>query len=398
MRLAVLTSTISREAGGLFQSVRHLHKTVAEEIETNVISFHDQFTDTDLDAWKGIPVEICPYIGPSFLKFSPAMSSALNKAAPELVHVHGLWQGTSIASLQYHKAKGFHHMVSPRGMLDSWALDNSRWKKKLAERLFERSHLESAACLHALCQSEVEAIRNFGLTNPVALVPNGVSLPEERRPSHDHQPRKRILLFVGRIHPKKGLPLALKAWATIRDRSDWQFVIAGWDQNDHASELKALCSETSLMTTEADLDKYLEDTTKFAHQDVVFVGPAYGTQKSSLLNHASAFILPSFSEGMPMSILEAWAHELPVLMTRHCNLDDGFEQQAAIPLETSVSSIKDRLEDLLRTDHYELQQMGQNGHRLIEGSYTWPKVARQMKEVYHWLLGEGQTPDFVTFK
>jgi glycosyltransferase involved in cell wall biosynthesis len=114
----------------------------------------------------------------------------------------------------------------PRGMLDPWALNNSRFKKKLAALVFENSHLRCAACLHALCQSEAKSIRAYGLTNPICVVPNGIDLPwvvegSELRVESSALQRfaagRKILLYLGRIHPKKGLANLLKAWKQVSD-------------------------------------------------------------------------------------------------------------------------------------------------------------------------------------
>jgi poly(glycerol-phosphate) alpha-glucosyltransferase len=158
---------------------------------------------------------------------------------------------------------------------------------------------------------------------------------------------------------------------------------------------------------------------------LLFTGPAFGEQKDQLLRAASAFILPSFSEGLPMSVLEAWAYGLPVLMTDHCNLPEGFANNAAIRIGTDVESIAAGLRTLfaaptsappasglppsqslqcpdrpltsdLRPLTPDLQSLGRNGRALVERQFTWPQVARQTQEVYDWVLGQGPKPDFVS--
>jgi len=294
-------------------------------------------------------------------------------------------------------------------MLDQWSLANSRRKKRIASYLFENRNLRGAACLHALSQSEAESMRAYGLRNSIAVIPNGVELPVANHQaliSHQSQSEKRILLFLGRLHPKKGLMNALKAWkhalhstSSIQNSTshEWQFVVAGWDQGGHEADLKRLCNELGLEYAETPASDFLthnqEPITK--NPSVVFVGPTFGEQKNQLLRRASAFILPSFSEGLPMSVLEAWSYYLPVLMTDYCNLPEGFSADAALRIGTDVTSIAEGMCHLLRSPISDLRSLGANGRGLVERQFTWQQVATQMKAVYDWVLGGRQKPDCV---
>jgi len=305
-------------------------------------------------------------------------------------------------------------------MLDKWALANSRWKKVLAAFAFENAVLHDAACLHALCESEADAIRAYGLRQRIEVIPNGVNLPEmgnaESRNAGKLKEGKKRLLFLGRIHPKKGLLGALRAWADIQNSKSkiqnskqWQFVIAGWDQGGHEAELKALCTQLKLriadrgeVRTEGKAENLKAETleTFYAGRstldsaDVLFFGPAFGEEKDALLRSADAFVLPSFSEGLPMSVLEAWSYGLPVVMTRECNLPEGFAKQAALEIRSGDGSFQGSdfifqhgLRALLEMSGAERGSMGMRGQRLVEEKFTWPKVAAQMKALYEEILG-----------
>ena len=128
---------------------------------------------------------------------------------------------------------------------------------------------------------------------------------------------------------------------------------------------------------------------------VIFTGPAFGETKDLLLRRADAFILPSFSEGLPMSVLEAWSYRLPVLMTDHCNLPEGFLTDAALRIGTDVASIAEGMRLLFRSPTSDLRSLGANGRQLVSERFTWPQIAAQMKEVYEWVLGGGVVPDCV---
>ncbi len=306
------------------------------------------------------------------------------KSAPDILHVHGIWLYPSIVCPAAKQGIRSPCVVSPRGMLDPWALRNSAWKKKLAGWVYENRNLRSAACIHALCESEYESIRAYGLRNPVAIIPNGIDLP----PDGPNLPPpwtdkitsgRRVMLFLGRIHPKKGLPNLIEAWARLQAENkaladEWALVVAGWSQGGHEDELKKVLSRRGL------------------GQDVVFLGPAFDDVKRACLQNADAFILPSFSEGLPMSVLEAWSYGLPIVMTGECNLPEGFAADAAIEIRPQVDSIADGLERLLSLPDAERRQMGSNGRDFVASKFAWPKIAAQMLEVYKWVLGEGPQP------
>ncbi len=189
------------------------------------------------------------------------------------------------------------------------------------------------------------------------------------------------MLFLGRIHPKKGLENLVRAWCRLTAakgiNDEWVLAIAGWSQGGHEEELKALVQELGCQSS------------------TLFLGPLYGAQKQAALSAAAAFILPSFSEGVPMSVLEAWSYGLPVVMTAECNIPQGFQAGAAVEIRPDVVSIKQGLESFLSLSRIEQRSMALNGRRLVETQFAWPQIARQMMDVYEWCLKQGPQPTCV---
>ena len=414
MKVAFTSGSLSRNAGGLFESVRALGKGLTNlGVDVSVYGLRDQNWERDEEAWAPLNAHAFSFSGPRALAWSPEMDAALDEARPDIVALQGLWQYSSLATRRQWRQKGTPYVVSPRGMLDKWALANSRWKKVMAAFAFENAVLRDAGCLHALCEAEADSIRAYGLKNRIEIVPNGVELPEMGEVESGNAETlkgegKKRLLFLGRIHPKKGLVGALRAWAeirnspfAIRDSAEWQFVIAGWDQGGHEGELKALCGELGLKiasvfshggtrSTEGQnlkLNSYKLKTSspELEDADVLFYGPAFGEDKEALLRSAEAFILPSFSEGLPMSVLEAWAYGLPVVMTPECNLPEGFASGAALEIRNSAGGFEG-MRTLIEMTNHERAAMGIRGRRLVEEKFTWPKVAQSLKEIYESLL------------
>jgi len=406
IKTANLTGPVSRAAGGLYESVRRLVQELQlTGLEVSVLGTFDDFTQDDISAWDPITVRAFIPVGPKQFGYSPGYQEFLKLYRPEILHTHGIWIYSSIATHRYSQIHRVPYMISPHGMLDPWAVRNSYWKKWIARHLYEDAHLRDATCLRALCDSEAQAFRTYGLKNPTVLIPNGIDLPEEDQSSDEgrgtrvkgnHGGRKK-LLFLGRIHPKKGLPNALNAFKNAIDSlpstldSSWQFVIAGWDQGGHEGELMQLCKAVGMSVER----RASSVEGRQSDAEVLFWGPAFKEEKDSLLRSADAFILPSFSEGLPMSVLEAWAYGLPVVMTPECNLPEGFTADAAIQVGTGTESIADGLNALFSMSVSDLEVMGNKGRNLVKDRFTWKAVAAQMREVYDWMLGGGTTPSSV---
>lgn len=344
-----------------------------DSIELNVLAIEDAYSHVEAGLWENVEPETSPAVGPRAIGYAPRLARRLAAVDPEVVHTHGLWLWQSAAVHSWSTSCGRPYVVSPHGMLDPWALNNSRWKKRIALALYEGRHLRDAKCLHALCESEHTSFRSFGLTQPVAIIPNGISLPA-RMARASSGPRR--LVFLGRLHPKKGVRELLAAWAQLSEteRDEWRLVIAGWDDGGHEAELRKLAQNAG------------------SDSSVEFAGPVFGVEKEQLLADASAFILPSFSEGLPMAVLEAWSYGLPVVMTDNCNLPEGFASEAAVRVAPDANSIAAGLRGLTHMKRGELAAMGARGRALVERQFSWPQIAAQMAEVYRWVLGGGAPP------
>ena len=410
MNCTHLTQAVSTSGGGISEVVRALSMAQQDAgDQPRVLSVEDD--GEAIGPWPaGSPefLSACHFPGMIVL---PDMDERLDQINPQVLHTHGIWSYLSIGVPRWARKHDRPYIVSPHGMLDAWALENSKTKKKVASALYERRHLKRAACLHALCASEADSIRAFGLKNPIATIPNGIEIPQSKTKDTRYKRKdadKKLMLFLGRLHPKKGLENALRAWAAASNSSsagghqkNWQFVIAGWDQGDHEVKLKQLCEELGLSFAEVPAKQFLSleaSSGQMSGFSVVFVGPLFGELKAQLLERANVFILPSFSEGLPMSILEAWAYELPVVMTDYCNLPEGFDADAAIHIDTEVESMSAGMIKMIECSDAELKGMGVNGLNLVKEKFTWPTIAAQMGELYQWVrkrCPQGDKPEFI---
>jgi glycosyltransferase involved in cell wall biosynthesis len=367
-----LTSSFFKKAGGVQTSIigltNHLY---LQGVQEELWSFQNKLSTPETEGFRcgyrlfrGIPFPLFP--------ISFDLYKSIGHSPASLLHLHGLWQFPSIAANNWVKLKP--KIITPHGFLDSWALQNSAWKKKTALFFYEWKNLRGCHCFHALCKSEAESIRALGLRQPIAIIPNGVDLPVLYPQRETSVNKKRTLLYLGRFHKKKNLLSLINAWNALPKSlaENWRLRLVGWGDK-----------------------KYKEELSVITGPNVDLAGPFYGIEKEKAFREADAFILPSLSEGLPMAILEAWSFGLPVLMSKECNLPEGFEADAALETGTGRDAIIQSLRRFLTMDETERIRLGRLGRKLVEEKFTWPIVASKMATVYQWLLGQEKKPDWV---
>jgi glycosyltransferase involved in cell wall biosynthesis len=411
MKVAYLLTSISRKAGGLFGACRRLAQSSAEQGEITVLGTEDEFTGIDIKGWAPLRPAIFRSIGPRTFGYAPGYAKCLVETAPDMAHVHGLWTFASLAGYRWHRQTNRPFMYTAHGMLEPWALRNSRWKKNIVRMLWEDTAHRSAACFHVTSEAEYRSLRHYGLSNPICIIPNGTDLPDlgqERVPPWNNCVKnKKVLFYLGRLHPKKNLTALLRAWARFqraevngRMSEQWVLAIAGWDQGGHERELKLLCTELGVGFADISAQRAEGETpTERAvpSASVLFLGPRFGAEKDGCYRACDAFALSSLSEGLPMAVLEAWSYNKPVLMTAACNLPEGFTAGAAIEIGTTAEAIRDGLSRLFEMDDAGRIEMGALGRKLVSERFSWPQIGPQMRAVYEWIVGGGSAPDTVRF-
>lgn len=376
--IAMVTGSLSRKAGGLFYSARiPVNRMAALGLSPTVYGVRDEFWEDAASEWNVQRITAYDPIGWARLGIAPRMIRDLKNAMHDLVHLRGLWAFSSYAASRIRRT-GVPLLISPEGMLDPWALSQSSVKKRIALHIFEAENLRRARVLHALSQSEAGHIRDFGLRNPIAIIPNGVDLPLSLT-SRDRAHAPRILLFLGRIHPKKGLAELIEAWAGALSiapelRRTWQVHIAGWDDGGHEEGLRERVRRLGL-----------EDT-------IIFLGSLYGEVKDRALRSASAFILPSHGEGLPISALEAAAYGLPLFLTRHCNLPEFIDGGVTVQIEPDPSLLARELAAQLVLDYTLHEAAGAKAREIAAQRFSWSSIVDQYLLLYEWAAFGGAPP------
>ena len=282
----------------------------------------------------------------------------------QLVHIHGLWNPFQHRMAIEVRRRGIPYVVSPRGMLEPWAIGQKRWKKRLAWWLYQRADLQRASLLHATAQSEADQFRRLGLRTPTVVIPNGVDIPELEACDgvHASESSKRVAVFLSRLHPKKGLPMLAEAWARL-DTQHWSLRVVGPDVGGHRRELEERLDGLGVRNWE-------------------FTGAIFGEDKSRTLRQAELFLLPTYSENFGIAIAEALAHELPVLTTTGTPWDGLKAEGCGWWVEPSVEAIEDALRVALRLDRRELRRMGERGRAWMQRDFQWSVIAETMRAAY----------------
>jgi glycosyltransferase involved in cell wall biosynthesis len=314
-----------------------------------------------------------------FLGRFKGFKTQLEQESPDLLHGHGLWQQPVHQMVRYAQQHQIPYIITPRGMLEPWSLTQSRLKKQLALKLYQAKDLHAAACLHATAEMEAQQLRALGFKNPIAVIPNGIDLAQYPLKTAVPLEGKRTLLFLSRLHPKKGIELLIEAWATIAPalKQDWQVAIVGNGAPDYVQQLQDLISARGLQ------------------QDIALKPPLFGAEKIAAYHNAQLFVLPTYSENFGIVVAEALACGTPVITTQGTPWQDLETHGCGWWIPTEVTALKATLETALQLDASQLAGMGIKGRALMAQQYSMTAVAGKMLQVYRWLLGTADRPEFV---
>ncbi len=294
---------------------------------------------------------------------------------PNLIHSHGIWNLANHWASLYGRNLQIPYVFSPHGMLEPWALEQSWFKKAIGLITYQRRDLESATLFCATSEGEYNSLRALGYRQPIAVIPNGVAASQQRMMGEKrmHDSRRHQLLYLSRIHKKKGIEELIYAWAKIRP-NNWELVIAGGDGGDgYRQKMINLCEGLKLA------------------QSIRFTGEVYASAKDRLYAEADLFILPSHSENFGLVVAEALSFGLPVITTRATPWGEIANQECGWVIDNDVDSIVSCLNVALNTTVSERNKMGLHATKYA-AKFNWDGIALQMADVYDWVLGNAAMP------
>lgn len=368
-------SSIDLSAGGPSKSVSDLSCHLAQRgLEINIIA-----NESPNPYLKISPIENLNLNFVNNHSFKQALKNIFSKKKIDLLHGHGLWQMPIHQMALLARRNNIPYIISPRGMLEPWALNAKKWKKKLALWLYQKKDLAQAACIHATGQMEADQILRLGFKNHIAIIPNGINLSEFPLWEQKQENSKRTILFLSRIHPKKGIELLIEAWQQIdiNLRQNWQIEIAGNGAKSYIASLQKLID------------------TKGLANEISIIGPQFGEAKLAAYNRANIFVLPTHSENFGIVVAEALACGVPVITTKGTPWEELNTCNAGWWIDIGVDPLVNALKQAIQLSDTERQLMGQNGRKLVEENYSIESVAQKMSQLYEWILKGGEKPEFV---
>jgi glycosyltransferase involved in cell wall biosynthesis len=388
-RIVFLTTSLSRSSGGPFLSVSGLAEAVAKDggVNVSVVGAYanPSLWNEDQLQWSGTPIKAMAYGGlrsvpPLRDELAATLASDACHDTNALVHLHGLWDAASLALALLRNRLECPLVVSPRGMLEPWALAQRGIKKTVALRLWQHRLLVEATILHATSQMEYEGFRRLGFLNPVAIVPNGIRLPPDAVPRGGASPPSatpglapsRRCVFLSRIHPKKGLPILLNAWSRLRPQG-WTLEIAGAGDQTHERQVREIIAALGL-------------------EGVSLVGDLRGPDKWAFLATADLFILPTYSENFGIAVAEAMAVGVPVITTHGTPWQVLEEQQMGWWVPVAEQALFSALQEAVSEPIPRLRARGERARRYVRDSFGWDSIGHRMRACYDWALGRGPLP------
>lgn len=318
-----------------------------------------------------------PLLGALRLSSNLARGLLAEISTSEIVHTHGLWLMPNVNAGQIAAKTERPLVVTPRGMLAPEALAFSTRKKQLFWQFLQGPAYAHAAVWHATSTAEAGDIRNFGVRAPIAIIPNGVDVPTSSGPRVPREGKQHNVLYLGRLHPKKGLSDLVAAWSHFAaERPDWMLRIVGPDEGGHRAELEKMALELGVPR-------------------VVFNGPVYGAEKELVLRDADLFVLPTRNENFGIAVAEALAAGIPAIVSRGAPWSGLESERCGWWVERGIEPLVSAFREAMALCDDERRVMGEQGRKLVARDFNWNRIARDMRSVYEWVLGKAERPSTV---
>ena len=373
MKVLSFVSSLDLSSGGPSRSVPMLAKGVAElGVDITLMAIRSE--NMNIHALEGTSVKL-KVISPSFSRREIAKFLADERF--ELIQIQSVWE------MPYHKVMvearklNIPYIVTPRGMLEPWSLSQKKWKKRLAWWLYQRNDVQKSACVFTTAKMEAEHVSALGITTCKAVIPNGIETVGYPCKSSIEGVKKQVL-FLSRVHVKKGIELLFEAWKRILpDYVDWQLLVIGNGEAEYIHSLENRVENLGL-----------KDCIKI-------LPPVFGEAKIKVYQESALFCLPSFSENFGMVIAEAMSCGTPVITTTNCPWEILNETKTGWCIDLSVDNLENALREAMGMDANALYDMGQRASKLSYDNFDYRSVTRKTLRLYEWLLNSGEKPEFV---
>jgi glycosyltransferase involved in cell wall biosynthesis len=379
MKILYLSSNLSNESGGYAESSFLLREKLDMLKNTDAYLFGFwKSKEYKLNYVLSDKISIFPAGLINIFPFSFSYLKKIFLIRPNLIDVQGLWSSASIATLIYNKLRQTPYIITPRGMLEDWALKQSYFKKLIFYLLIEKYHFKNATCLRATSNMEMNSFRKLGFKKKIINIPNAIKIPKIKLKTKFKTKKKKIL-FLSRIHKKKGISELLNAWKYIHHKYlDWELVICGFDENGYKNKMVKLSNDLKL-------------------KRVVWKDYTIGKEKDNLFKSSDLFILLSHSENFGLSIAEALSFGLPVITTTNTPWKDLKKYNCGWCIDLKTKKIIKTLENAICLNPKKRMLMGKRGRAWIIRDFSDKSIGIKMRSVYNWILKKGPKPKKIIF-
>ncbi len=295
----------------------------------------------------------------------------------DIIHNHGLWRMHNIYTYKIKKNKNVKVVISPRGSLSKEALKISSLKKKIFNFLSNhKKALENCDAFHATSKKEKNEIRELGFKQPIAIIPNGVDIPFEKKNSF-RMKDSRNFLYLGRIHPIKGLETLIYSWVKMEKNTDCKLEICGYyNDKKYYNHLKKVVKGLGL-------------------KNISFTKPVSGKEKIKKFISSDIFILPSKSENFGIVIAEAMSLGLPVITTNNTPWNSLKENNLGWYVDLNEKKLYKSMMEASQSNDKDLMIMGSESRKYIEKKFSWTSLLNKYDIFYKWILNNVEKPSFV---
>ena len=367
LTVLLIIRDLDRSSGGPSVSIPQLSQALSEHPAVGRVVLAARPSEDPVPIPETNSLSLCWLTGENQSIDTVIAGIAKTPGMPLLVHVNGLWNSLVHATAVAVRRRGVPSIWSTRGMLEPAAYRHKRWRKLIGWWLYQRRDLLRARGLHATSPEESANLQARGLPREkIFVIPPGIHIPAASADIKERidGDRPKTLLFLGRLHPIKGLETLLEAWARARP-AGWSLQLTGPDENDYGRILRRRIAERNLGET------------------VFLTAPIRGEAKWDLLaRKADCLVLPSYSENFGLVVAEALAAGVPAAASTGTPWEGLIREKAGWRFEPVVDSITGFLNTLENTPHAELTAMGRRGRAWMERDFAWPAIVERYLEAY----------------